>query len=250
MRDIELWQGDCLELMKNIPDCSVNSIIADPPYGTKNWTKEDWDNVINIKEMFAQIKRILKPRGSALLFGMEPFSSLLRIENLEDFKYDLIWYKDRKTGFFNCNVKPLKQYEIISIFSSGTTSPGRINNMLYKPQGLIEVNNKIKQNKKGSYSMHCSVRKDKEYIQKFKNYPSDIINFDFTKKERGFHQTQKPVLLMEYLIKTYTNEGDKVLDFTMGSGTTGVACKNLNRKFIGIELDENYFNIAENRING
>ena len=223
-----LLQGDCLERMKEIESGSVDMILTDPPYGT---TACKWDSIIPLEPMWEQLKRIIKPNGAIVLFGAEPFSSVVRMSNIKDYKYDWKWEKEQGTGQLNCKRRPLKKTEDIIVF--GTKS--------YKPQGLKDCTI----SKKGAST--DVYNKQKDYIQKKTGYPTDILRFNRDMKNR-LHPTQKPVALMEYLIKTYTNENETVLDFTMGSGSTGVACKNLNRDFIGIELDEAYFNIAKERI--
>ena len=231
----KLRQGDCLELMKDIPSGSVDLVLTDPPYGT---TACKWDSVIPFEPMWEQLNRIIKPNGAICLFGSEPFSSALRISNIKNFKYDWIWEKEQGVNFQLCKYQPLKIHETISVFSKNTH--------LYFPQGLIEINKrKSNKNKGGNLGHESSEKIRKEYTQKYSNYPKSVIRFN---RQRGYHPTQKPVNLLEYLIKTYTNEGETVLDFTMGSGSCGVACINTNRDFIGIELDENYFNIAKKRI--
>lgn len=227
---IQLYNGDCLELMKNIPDGSVDLVLTDPPYGT---TACKWDSVIPFEPMWEQLNRIIKPNGTICLFGSEPFSSALRMSNIKNFKYDWIWQKSNVMGFLNAKKRPLKEMENISVFNS----------KIYYPQGL-EINEKGK-NRRGKQTETLGKY---EPINKseYKNYPRTILQF---KSERGFHPTQKPIALLGYLIKTYTNEGETVLDFTMGSGSTGVACVNTGRNFIGIELDKGYFDIAEKRIN-
>ena len=243
MKKFELWHGDCLELMKNIPDGSADLVLTDPPYGT---TACKWDSIIPFEPMWEQLNRIIKPNGAICLFGSEPFSSALRISNIKKFKYDWIWKKDQAAGFVNANNSPLKVHEIVSVFSSGTIANRSERRMTYFPQGLIEINKKRKVDKKDGTFLGARPNQDgKPYTQRYKNYPQTIISFA---RDRGFHPTQKPIALLEYLIKTYTNEGETVLDFTMGSGSTGVACVNTNRRFIGIELDEGYFNIAKKRI--
>ena len=229
---IKLIQGDCLEVMKTIADSSIDAIITDPPYGT---TACKWDSVIDFDLMWEQLNRIIKPNGAIVLFGSEPFSSALNYSNIKKYKYSIVWKKTLKTGFQMANKRPLKQHELISIFYSKQPT--------YNPQGLKKYG---KINKRGSSGENWSELKASSYVQKFTNYPTQIIEFN---SKKGVHPTQKPLALMEYLIKTYTNEGETVLDFTMGSGSTGVAAKNTNRKFIGIEMDENYFNIAKERIN-
>ena len=241
---INLIKGECIEQMKLIPSGSIDAIITDPPYGT---TACKWDSVIPFEPMWEQLNRIIKPNGAIVLFGSEPFSSALRMSNINNYKYDWIWEKHHKTGHFNAKNRPMKIVEDVIVFSE------RKHN--YYPQGLIEINkpmknstSDMKRNGKNSTSVVNNAPPTKDYLQKYTNYPTEILRFK-SMNSNGIHPTQKPVELMEYLIKTYTNEGETVLDFTMGSGSTGVAAKNLNRNFIGIELDEKYFNIAENRIN-
>ena len=236
---INLLEGDCLEEMKGIESGSVDMVLTDPPYGT---TACKWDGVIPFDKMWEQLNRIIKPNGAIVLFGSEPFSSALRMSNIKKYKYDLVWDKITKTNHLNARKQPLRQYENILVFYKKQP--------VYNPQGLIEceVSNfrpnhfKYKKGEKvyGEQKRHSNK-------STYTNYPSNLIQFS-NGNHNSFHPTQKPVSLMEYLIKTYTNEGETVLDFTMGSGTTGVACKNLNRRFIGIELDETYFKVAQDRI--
>ena len=234
---IQLYNGDCLELMKNIPDGSVDLVLTDPPYGT---TACKWDSIIPFEPMWEQLNRIIKPNGAICLFGSEPFSSALRMSNIKNFKYDWIWKKSYSTGFMNANKMPLKNTEAISVFYKMLPT--------YNPQGIIKINKKCNRKRDKETTIYSNMGlKNGEYIQRFTNYPTNIISTD--KKEKTEHPTQKPIALLEYLIKTYTNEGETVLDFTMGSGSTGVACINTNRNFIGIELDKGYFDIAEKRIN-
>ena len=243
---IDLYKGDCLEVMKEIKNGSVDAIITDPPYGT---TACKWDSVIDFELMWEQLNRIIKPNGAIVLFGSEPFSSALRMSNIKNYKYDWIWDKASATNFVHAKNKPMKQHEIISVFSLGTTvhkgqSKARMD---YNPQGLIEINKKRKKTKTSGVNFTERPSHKDEFISTHTNYPKTILTF---KRDKGLHPTQKPIALMEYLIKTYTNENETVLDFTMGSGSTGVAAKQTNRKFIGIEQDEKYFNIASERING
>jgi site-specific DNA-methyltransferase (adenine-specific) len=245
---MNLMLGDCLERMKEIPDGSVDLILADPPYGT---TACKWDSVIPLDKMWEQLKRIIKPNGAIVLFGIEPFSSFLRCSNIKMFKYDWIWVKTKKTGFTNAKNRPLSNYEIVSVFSEGTVANCSPKRMLYNPQGLEPLNRVIKGGKnksKGDDVGHSYYRpsQDADYIREWTNYPSNVIYF--ANEGKTVHPTQKPVDLMEYLIKTYTQEGETVLDFVMGSGTTGIACKNTGRKFIGIEKDAGYFEIAKQRL--
>ena len=226
---MELWHGDCLEKMDEIPGQYVDMILTDPPYGT---TACKWDSVIPLEPMWKCLKRVIKPNGAIVLFGSEPFSSTLRVSNLKDYKYDWVWQK-RPVNFLNAKKQPLRKTERISVFG------GKI----YNPQGLIY---KPRINKRTN-STETNGLHGKSNKSEYTNYPTDVLEYI---GERGLHPTQKPLKLMEYLIKTYTNEGDMVLDFTMGSGTTGVACKNTGREFIGIEKDEGYFNVAKNRVIG
>tara|TARA_R110000751_G_scaffold255731_1_gene355279 strand:- start:20 stop:757 length:738 start_codon:yes stop_codon:yes gene_type:complete len=242
---MKLIQGDCLEEMKNIPDGSIDMILTDPPYGT---TACKWDSIIDLPLMWEQLKRVIKPNGAIVLFGTEPFSSALRMSNTKQYKYDWIWVKNQVAGFVQAKNKPMSKHENIHVFSSGVTyhASRTKNRMPYNPIGLIEVNKTVNTKITDRPSaLALSKASKSEYVQTHTGYPDTVLNFNC---ERGIHPTQKPVALMEYLIKTYTNEGETVLDFAMGSGTTGVACKNLGREFIGIELDENYFNIAKQRI--
>lgn len=233
---MQLLHGDCLELMKTIPDKSVDMVLTDVPYGT---TTCKWDVVIPFEPMWEQLKRITKDNGAICLFGSEPFSSHLRLSNLKMFKYDWIYQKSHAVGFLNCKKKPLNQHEIISVFNAKNYYP----QLQDKPKENIIPTN-IKPRLTDSYGKFNAG--DTRTIPIDKAYPKSVIKFN--RDRQKFHPTQKPVALMEYLIKTYSNEGETVLDFTMGSGTTGVACKNLNRKFIGIEKDDKYFEIAKQRI--
>ncbi len=243
---IELHNDNCFNVFTKLKDESINFVLTDPPYQTNNWGRLKWDNLLDLEKMWQQIKRTRKNKAPIVIFGQEPFSTKLRYSNLDEFKYDWIWVKNKKGGFLNSKVKPLKNYEIISVFSNGTTAPTRKNNMPYYPQGIVPTKKIIKQKKTQTYSMGGSIRKDNTFTQTNKNYPSDILYF--CKSNQNNHPTEKPVALLEYLIKTYTKENETVLDFTMGSGSTGVACKNTNRKFIGIEKDQRYFEIAKTRI--
>jgi len=237
-------QGDCLELMDYVPSGSVDAIITDPPYGT---TACKWDSVIPFDLMWEQLNRIIKPNGAIVLFGSEPFSSALRMSNIKNYKYDWVWDKKRVTGFLNAKKQPLRNIEIITVFYE--------NQVTYNPQpykkstvGNMGVSAKNRSTQVYGKSKVTQTDNLNEY-----GYPRTLITEigvinNLSKDKSGHHPTQKPVALMEYLIKTYTNEGETVLDFTMGSGTTGVSCGNLSRKFIGIERDEKYFEIASKRI--
>ena len=242
-KDYELFQGDCLELMKDIPDGSIDMILCDLPYGT---TACKWDTIIPFEPLWEQYNRIIKDNGAIVLFGAEPFSSAVRSSNFNMYKYDWKWIKEGVTGFQTVKTQPLRKYEDIMIFSKGTIASGSPRNMKYNPQGLVEINKTKKVGKKPKYIGERPNQDRKEYVAKYTNYPVNLL--EFSRDKDKFHPTQKPVALLEYLINTYTNEGDVVLDNCMGSGSTGVGCINTNRKFIGIELDEKYFEIARNRI--
>ena len=236
-----LMKGDCLERMEEIESGSVDMVLADPPYGT---TACKWDSVIPFDAMWEQLNRIIKPNGAIVLFGSEPFSSALRMSNIKNYKYDWVWNKKHSTNFMLAKKQPLKYHENILVFNS----------KIYYPIKTKRQEQKDYRGSKNEFKNNNIVSKVKDTTKTLRTelYPKSIIEENSQQKEcnniHRLHPTQKPVALMEYLIKTYTNEGETVLDFTMGSGTTGVACKNLNRKFIGIELDETYFNIAEERI--
>ena len=242
---INLYNGDCLEIMRDIPDNSIDAIITDPPYGT---TACKWDAVIDFDLMWEQLNRIIKPNGAIVLFGSEPFSSALRMSNIKNFKYDWIWSKKMTSGFANAKIMPMKAHEIISVFNCKDN---------YNPQMIERTEKELKRLSKKSVTTTTSDqtplmigRSGNRNDNKYK-YPNTIINITGVmnrSNEKVGHPTQKPVALMEYLIKTYTNENETVLDFTMGSGTTMVACQNTNRNGIGIELDKTYFDIAEKRI--
>ena len=247
---IELIQGDCLEKMKDISDGSIDLILTDPPYGT---TACKWDSVIPLEPMWEQLKRIIKPNGAIVLFGGEPFSSALRMSNIKNYKYDWVWHKNMVSGIAQAKNKPIATHENIMVFSEGATvhASQSKRRMPYNPQDLVRCNktkrnHKHKDVKAGGVNQRPSHKP--EYLQEFTNYPRTVLS-KFKSIRNGLHPTQKPVTLMEYLIKTYTNEGETVLDFTMGSGSTGVACLDTDRNFIGIELDPEYFKIAEKRIN-
>ena len=236
---MELHKGDCLEVMKQIPNQSIDAIITDPPYGT---TACKWDSVIPFDLMWEQLNRIIKPNGAIVLFGSEPFSSALRMSNIKNYRYDLIWNKIRAAGFLNANRMPLKQHENISLFYEKLPTYNPIK-YLDKPYDKTKYNGKdMKENVLGSYT-------SKSNKNNGERFPKSILEFSQNwSRQQQIHPTQKPTALMEYLIKTYTNENETVLDFTMGSGSTGVACLNTNRKFIGIEMDDNYFDVATKRI--
>lgn len=235
--------GDCLELMKEIPDSSIDMILCDLPYGT---TACKWDTVIPFEPLWEQYKRIIKDNGAVVLFGSEPFSSALRSSNFKLYKYDWKWIKEGSTGFQTVKTQPMRKYEDIMIFSKGTIASGSPRNMKYNPQGLVEINKTKKVGKKPQYIGDRPNQEGKEYVAKYTNYPVNLL--EFSRDKNTVHPTQKPVALLEYLIKTYTNEGDVVLDNCMGSGSTCVACVNTNRHYIGFELDPQYYDIACKRL--
>jgi DNA modification methylase len=231
MSDIQLHHGDCLKIMPSMPDKSIDMILCDPPYGS---TACKWDVVIPFEPLWKEYKRIIKDRGCIALFGSEPFSSHLRISNIKDYKYDWVWKKNRATGVLNAKRQPLRNIEQICVF----------NVIEYFPQNLLEVNIPSRNSKK-DYDNYGSGT-CKKYIQQYTNYPTQVLEFNSV--QRTIHSTQKPVSLLEYLIKTYTLENETVLDNCMGSGSTGVACINTNRNFIGMEKEKKYFEIAKKRI--
>ena len=248
---INLMLGDCLERMKEIPDGSVDMVLADPPYGT---TACKWDSIIPLEPMWEQLKRVIKPNGAIVMTATQPFTSVLVTSNIKNFKYDWVWNKTKRTDFVRAKLKPMGGHESVLVFSLASVANGAKMNMVYNPQGLTRIDatrknggggvgflGRDKSNLGPNNKLH-----DPTYTQEFTGYPSTQLNVN---SESGtVHPTQKPVALMEYLIKTYTNVGDTVLDFAFGSGTTGVACVNTNRGFIGIEMDESYFDIAKQRI--
>ena len=245
---IDLRQGDCLELMKDIPDKSIDMILCDLPYGVLNKQNKNakWDSVIPFEPLWKQYNRIIKDNGAIVLFGSGMFTSDLMQSNKKMWKYNLIWKKgNRPTGFLNAKKQPLRIYEDICIFykKQPTYNPQFTYGDKVHSRGKAG-NGLGKQGRNGCYGDFAMT----PAVLTNEKYPISIIDID-KEHPQIYHPTQKPVALLEYLIKTYTNKGDIVLDNCMGSGSTGVACKKLNRNFIGIELDENYFNIAKERIN-
>jgi site-specific DNA-methyltransferase (adenine-specific) len=249
MKDVlTLLKGDCLERMKEIPDGSVDMVLTDPPYGT---TACSWDSVIPFEPMWEQLKRITKKNGAFIFTSNQPFTSTLITSNIVDFKYCWVWVKNRPTGSLHSRNRPMGKHEDVCVFSGapmGHASRLGDARMHYYPQGVVATGKKKVVKEKGFHGNHIGSRKNQVGIEYdvFTGFPSTVLEFD--KEESHLHPTQKPVALMEYLIQTYTNPNETVLDFTMGSGTTGVAAMNLGRKFIGIELDDKYFAIAEERI--
>ena len=234
---MKLLNGDCLKLMKDIPDGAVDMILCDPPYGT---TDCSWDSVLPFDKLWAEYNRVLKPDGAAVLFSAQPFTTELIQSNRKAFRYCWYWLKNQPTGFTFARYQPMRKIEEVCVFyrKHGT----------YNPQGLQVVKNAKPRRpqmpqRESIYSMDTLLQ---EYTPRFKNFPKNVLQFD---SERGLHPTQKPVPLLEYLVKTYTNEGETVLDNCMGSGSTGVAVQRVGgRKFIGIEQNKVYFDIAQERI--
>jgi len=247
MPKIELIQGDCLEKMKDIPDGSIDMILCDLPYGT---TACKWDTIIPFETLWEQYKRIIKDNSAIVLTASQPFTSALVMSSLDMFKYSWIYKKRCASNFAQAKYAPMKEHEDVLVFARG-----KVNYYPIKEERVGSGAERVKH----SFS-EATRHKSGEFVGamngKFsemadeKRYPSSVQEFNNRAcGDRGFHPTQKPIKLCEYLIKTYTNEGDTVLDNCMGSGTTGVACKNINRNFIGIELNHEYFKIAEKRIN-
>jgi site-specific DNA-methyltransferase (adenine-specific) len=237
----DLRLGDCLELMADIPDSSVDLILCDLPYGT---TACKWDSVIPFEPLWAQYRRIVRKGGAIVLTAAQPFTSALVMSASDLFKYSLVWRKSKVCHFAQAPYRFLTEHEDVLVFSEGGTSKNAKVRMTYSPQGVTECVRVCKG--KGHSDHRPSTRKQADYVQTVTGYPKSILEFgsDIAKE----HPTQKPVALMEYLVRTYADEGMTVLDNCMGSGTTGVACANTGRRFIGIEKDPDYFEIAKSRI--
>lgn len=246
MKNQNIWliHGDCLEEMKNITDGSVDMVLADPPYGT---TACKWDSVIPFELMWQQLNRVIKPNGAIVMTASQPFTSALVMSNPKMFKYCWVWEKNAGSNFGAVKYQPMKEHEDIAVFAKGKTTYNPIMQERSESGKSMIKSGIISRPSKGE-DVYGGLNKGYDNSKQDPNmrYPRSIQRFN---RERGLHPTQKPAALMEYLIKTYTNEGETVLDFTMGSGTTGVACVNTGRKFIGIELDKDYFDIAYKRIN-
>ena len=237
MGTVTLWHGDCLELMKDIPDGSVDMVLCDLPYGT---TRNKWDSIIPLDRLWERYKRVIKENGAIVLFSAEPFTSLLITSNIQWFRYDLIWSKTQGSDFLNANRKPLRSHENICVFykKQPTYNPQKTDGKPYKAKSGETTSTNF-----GKFNgNHYTENKDG------KRCPLSVLRFSGEHNRGKQHPTQKPTDLLEWLIKTYTNDGETVLDNCMGSGSTGVACVNTNRHFIGIELDDEYFNIAKKRI--
>lgn len=244
-----LYQGDCLAILPTLPAGSVDAVICDPPYGT---TAHAWDSVIPFAPMWACIERVLKPTGAVVLFGSEPFSSLLRVSKIDWYKYDWVWEKTLRSGFMHAKNAPLKAHEVISVFSPGIVAHhGKTRRMTYNPE--MQVGKPYTKRQGGDDRLawgnmrRPSTQNNYIQINTGERYPTSILRFA-NPNHTNIHPTQKPLDLMTHLIRTYTNEGDTVLDFAMGSASTGVAALECGRKFIGIEKDQKFFELASQRM--
>lgn len=241
----ELWHGDCLELMKNIPDKSVDCIITDLPYGVT--AKNKWDTIIPFEPLWQQYKRISKDNTAIILFGQDKFTAKCMLSNEKMHRYNLIWKKVLPTGFLNANRMPLREHEDIMVFYKKlpTYNPQKVKGSPCHKKGKVVGKTNDSQLKNNNYGNFKCVETEGDL-----KFPTSVLEFAKPHPSITCHPTQKSVELLEWLVKTYSNEGDIILDSCMGSGITGIACKNLNRKFIGIELDDNYFEVAKERILG
>lgn len=242
---MQLIHGDCLEKMKDIPDKSIDMILCDLPYGT---TACKWDSVIPFEPLWSQYRRIIKDRRAIVLFAGEPFASTLRLSNIAWYKYDWIWEKNNAVGFVNAKLKPMNKHEVVCVFSNGKTSNRNNSNMIYNPQDLKPYNKTIKNSKmsKKENTYDRPSTNSTVYFQQWTNYPTSILKFN--RPSKAVHPTQKPVPLLEYLIRTYSNEGDLVLDNCAGSMSTVIAALNTKRNCIAIEKDTKYFEIGKERV--
>lgn len=242
----ELIHGDCLRLMKDIPNKSINMILCDLPYGTTNC---EWDSIIDLPSLWEQYTRIITDNGAIVLTASQPFTTHLIMSNLPMFKYEWVWEKSRATGHVHSKNKPMKSHENVLVFSTGTTVHVNQskNRMTYNPQGLIELKTPLLRKSGGSSDAVMSQRKShRDTLRTVTNYPKSVLKF--ASESNTIHPTQKPVALFEYLIKTYTDEHDTVLDNCAGSGTTAIAAINANRQYICMEKDDNYFSIMKKRV--
>lgn len=236
----DLQCGDCLELMKNIPTGSVDMILCDLPFGI---TKNRWDKAIPFEAMWKQYNRVVKENGAVVLFAAEPFASMLRLSNIKNYKYDWVWDKVKGTGFLNAKKQPMRNHELLCVFyrNQCTYNPQKTQGHMRK---VSSVAHKANCRKTENYGQHGLTSYDST-----ERFPRSIQVFSTDVQKSALHPTQKPVALLEYMIYTYTNPGEIVMDNCMGSGSTGVACVNTGRRFIGMELDQDYFDIAQRRIN-
>ena len=247
----ELIQGDCLDEMCYINDGSINLILCDLPYGT---TASNWDKAIPMRYLWEHYDRILKDNGTVVLFANGIFTPRVMASNIEEYKYKWVWVKRNSTNFVHAKNRPLVKIEDILIFSKGSMGHKSLlgeKRMTYNPQGITPINKTMKGGK-NNFTDNLMAKRPSHtdvYVREYTNYPTDLLtDFPEVAPNKKLHTNEKPVALLEYLIKTYTNEGETVLDNCMGSGSTGVACINTNRNFIGMELDEHYFQIAKERI--
>jgi DNA modification methylase len=239
MKRNEIYLGDCLELMpKHVEDKSIDMIFADLPYGT---TQNKWDSVIDLDKLWSEYKRIIKDRGAIVLFAQTPFDKVLGSSNLKMLKYEWIWEKFRATGNLNAKKMPMKKHENILVFYKKAPT--------YNPQGLTKLDAPRTEKLRNSNSSNYGLR-NRDWVQEYTNYPKSILSVKEEHNVGRLHPTMKPLSLIEYMIKTYTNEGDLILDNTCGSGTTGIGAKNLNRDYIMMEQDETYYGIACKRVQG
>ena len=245
---VKLLQGDCLEVMRSIPDGSVDLILTDPPYGT---TACKWDSVIDFDLMWAELKRVIKPNGAIVLFGSEPFSSALRMSNIKQYKYDWVWVKSKPNGWQHSKNKPMSKHEVVSVFSSAPMGHKSIlgaRRMEYNPQGV--TNSIVKKVTATAHGESMGARPNqvgREYVSQT-GFPNNVLEYGNIVGKLAIHPTQKPVPLLEYLIRTYTDENETVLDFTAGSMSTAIACINTNRKGVMIEKDSHYFKVGSERV--
>ena len=247
-----LVNADCLEAMKYIADKSIDMVLCDLPYGQLGTTACKWDNVIPFEPLWEQYKRVIKDNGAIALFGSEPFSTKVRVSSFDMYKYDWYWKKKNPNGFQHAKNRPLIAIETISIFSKAPIGHKSLlgnKRMAYYPQGVISKGQAVIKDGKHGKILGARPNQVGRVYEAFTNFPDNVLEYDNLWGKKAIHPTQKPVPLLEYLIKTYTNEGETVLDNCMGSGSTGVACVNTNRNFIGIELDDHYFKVASERIN-
>jgi len=244
MSEIMLYHNDCFNIFPKLQDRSIDLVLCDMPYGT---TACKWDTCLDLERMWKELKRVVKDSTAIVLTASQPFTSILGASNIKNLQYQWTWIKSRATGHLNAKKRPMKSTEDILVFYSKqpTYNP---QDLIYKPVQVQNSKSHYLRNKNNVTSTVSGGIKYEKYTQEYTNYPRQHL--EIASESLTIHPTQKPLALMEYLIKTYSNEDDTVLDFCMGSGTTGVACKNLNRNFIGIEKEEKYFNIATNRING
>lgn len=246
---LEVRQGDCLELLKNVADGCVDLILADQPYGK---TACEWDAVIDQDKLWPELTRVIKPNGVIALFGSEPFSTKMKMHALDIFKYDLYWLKNTSANFTHAKNMPLNNVETVSIFSKAPIGHKSLlgdKRMTYNPQGIVPCNKVCNGKSKHRAIMTSRPSHKESYVQEFTNYPDVRLVFDVIPQQDKAHPSEKPIALLEHLIKTYTNKNGMVLDFCMGSGSTAIAALKCDRSFMGFELDEHYYGVCCDRIN-